>query len=109
MKVNAARDVGLPDAQLVDGQFLNIKEHFFSASGAYAHALPLLSRLRAKSRNGALLLHHFATRLSPPLSSTSALGSAGRRTVPQANAAVRDQRSGQGKSRAPGQKEGSWS
>jgi hypothetical protein len=34
MKIDAARGIGLPDAQLVDGQFLNVKEHLFSASGA---------------------------------------------------------------------------
>ena len=50
MKIDAARGVSLPDAQLVNGQFLNVKEHVFSASGAYAHALPLLSRPPAKSR-----------------------------------------------------------
>ena len=51
MVVNAARSIDLPDAQLADGQFLDVKEHLFSASGAYAHALPLFRRHHAKSRN----------------------------------------------------------
>src|SRR5205823_2499522 len=41
MKIDAARGVSLPDAQLVNGQFLNVKEHVFSASGAYAFFLQL--------------------------------------------------------------------
>src|ERR1700682_1350433 len=50
MKIDAARSIRLPNAQLVDGQFLDVKEHVFSASGAYAHAVPLFSRPTAKSR-----------------------------------------------------------
>src|SRR5207302_3521957 len=70
MKIDAARGVSLPDAQLVNRQFLNVKEHVFSASGAYPHALPLLSRLPAKSRKRRQLLRFFATCSSPSLPST---------------------------------------
>src|SRR6266446_6274600 len=77
MKIDAPRTIRLPDAQLVDGQFLNVKEHLFSASGAYAHALPLLSRLPAKSRNRPARLHFFAPCSSGPLPSTRLYASCG--------------------------------
>src|SRR5258708_32869260 len=71
MKIDATRGVSLPNAQLVNGQFLNVKEHVFSASGAYAHALPLLSRLPAKSRKRPTLLPVLAPSSSPTRSSTT--------------------------------------
>src|SRR6267142_616678 len=52
--------------------FLNVKEHLFCASGAYAHALPLFSRPCAKSRNGLSSMCVFAPSLTPPRSSTRA-------------------------------------
>src|SRR5882762_484544 len=65
-----------------EDMFLNVKEHVFSASGAYAHALPLLSRLPAKSRKRPSLLPVLAPYSSATRSSTTYSGkhiSAGRR------------------------------
>src|SRR5438034_1241386 len=70
MEVDAARCVGLVDAELADSQFPNVQEHLFSASGARAHALPLFRGLSAKSRNGRQTLLDFAPFSSPFSSST---------------------------------------
>jgi hypothetical protein len=56
MEIDASGSVALPDAQFTDGKILNVKEHVFSASGAYAHAFSLLGRSPLKSRNTNTLL-----------------------------------------------------
>src|SRR5882672_9396877 len=52
VKVDAARGIALPDAQLANREILNIEEHVLNASGANAHALSLFRRASGKSRNG---------------------------------------------------------
>jgi len=39
------------DAHFADGKILDVEEHVFSASGAYAHAYPLFGQKPGKSRN----------------------------------------------------------
>src|SRR5216683_3356909 len=58
--VDASRSVALPYQLLADGKDLDVKEHLFSASGAYAHVFSLLSRLPDKSRKVGPASNRFA-------------------------------------------------
>jgi hypothetical protein len=70
MVINASGGIALPDAQFTDGKVLNVKEHVFSASGAYAHAFSLLGGLALKSRNLALCEPRFVSFLASSEPST---------------------------------------
>jgi hypothetical protein len=51
--IDAAWGVALPDRELADSKILNVKEHFFSASGAHAHALFIIESLACQVKESA--------------------------------------------------------